>query len=435
MVNREQIDGAMNRGLHYGKLATTLTGSYLGYHVQNLIFGDNDEGDRKRQYQRNALSSIRDELQQLGGPAIKLGQFLSLQGNVLPQEALDELTAFQMRAPSMHPTLARIQFKNAVGEFPEETFAEFSRQPFAAASLGQVHKAVTKNGKEVAVKIQYPAIEAAIANDFKLLRNTIKASPLRSYLPKPFVEELEHGIAAEVDYIREAANLKRFRKQLGPLSYVGVPKTFPEHSAKKVLTMTLMSGDHLDDWLAKEPSQRQRDQLGTRLLELFYFQVLKTHHLHADPHPGNYLFDEHNQIAVIDFGCVKQLDAEVADLFHMFTADGFRDDRRNRSRITELLWNDQPPKKNRDIQRLLDIVFEFNRLVLPEVGSGPQVVDFGDDALLSNTTSGLKEVFQSKLVRPQLLFAKRAELGLLNMLHRLGARINTRQTVRRIHMK
>lgn len=432
MVGRKQIDGAVGRGLHYGKLATSLTGSYVGYHVQNLLFGCDGESDRKKRLQQNALSSIRQELEQLGGPAIKLGQLLSLQGIHFPQEALEELTAFQMRAPAMHPTLARIQFRNAMGQYPEDAFAEFSGKPFAAASLGQVHKAVTRNGEKVAVKIQYPAIKQAIANDFKLLRGTVKSSPLRTYLPRRFVDELEKGITAEVDYITEADNLNRFRKLLAPLSFVSIPEPFRKYSADRVLTMTLMPGDHLDAWLRANPEQKLRDRLGTRLFELFYFQVLQTRYVHADPHPGNYLFNDKAGISVIDFGCVKHLDAEVTEFYRVFASSSRCAEAEDRRRLIALLWNDQPPKKKREVERMIDIALEFNRSILPEAESKQDVVDFGDAALMNSVASGLKEVFQTGLVRPQLLFAKRAELGLLNILHRLQAKVNTRQVIERI---
>jgi len=432
MVKREQVDGTARRGLHYGKLAMNLTGSYIGYHVQNLLYGQEDENHRKRRYQQDAAFKIRDELQRLGGPAIKLGQLLSMQGIFLPQDVLDELTTLQMRAPTMHPTLARIQFKNALGENPEDVFAEFSSEPFAAASLGQVHHAVTQNGKEVAVKIQYPAIERAIRNDFKLLRSAVKSSPLRSYLSKPFLQELESGIIAEVNYVQEATNLQRCRKDLTPLHFVHVPKPIRKYSAEKVLTMTLMAGEHLDDWLAIHPRQEHRDQLGARLFELFYFQILKTKRLHADPHPGNYLFDTDGGISLIDFGCVKELDEKVAEVFQIFASDGSCKNRRDRERMTELLWDDQHAKKKREIEQVLESTCEYNRSILPDSKSKQQVVDFGDPSVFSGIADSIQVVFETKLVRPQLLFAMRAELGLLNMLHRLGARVETRRIVDRI---
>ena len=104
------------------------------------------------------------------GPIMKLGQALSMQTQLFDPAVVEELAGLQMQAPAMHATLMRAQFKTAMGKFPEEIFRSFEPEPFAAASLGQVHWAVTKRGEEVAVKIQYPAIHEAIANDFKMLR-------------------------------------------------------------------------------------------------------------------------------------------------------------------------------------------------------------------------------------------------------------------------
>ena len=102
---------------------------------------------------------------------MKLGQLLSLQTQALPEEAITELANLQMHAPGMHPTLARAQFKSSLGKDPDEVFRRFEEEPFAAASLGQVHRAITRAGETVAVKIQYPAIRAAIESDLKLLRS------------------------------------------------------------------------------------------------------------------------------------------------------------------------------------------------------------------------------------------------------------------------
>src|SRR5262249_50543131 len=126
---------------------------------------------RRRKFQKQSSQKVREELGSLKGAAMKLGQLLSLQTHVLPEEALTELANLQMQAPAMHPTLARAQFRSSLGKDPEEVFSKFEEQPFAAASLGQVHRAITRSGETVAVKIQYPAIRTAIENDLKLLRS------------------------------------------------------------------------------------------------------------------------------------------------------------------------------------------------------------------------------------------------------------------------
>ena len=146
---------------------------------------------------------------------MKLGQLLSLQARTLPEEVIRELAGLQMRAPGMHPTLARARFKASVGKYPEEVYREFEGEPFAAASLGQVHRAVTRTGEKVAVKIQYPAIRASIENDFKLLRSASLPARMTGHLPQSILDEVQRGFLEETDYLHEAENIELLFSRAG----------------------------------------------------------------------------------------------------------------------------------------------------------------------------------------------------------------------------
>src|SRR5207302_4535946 len=205
-----------------------------------------------------------------------------------------------------------VQVKQSLGGEPEKIFKQFTPEPFAAASLGQVHHAVTREGQRVAVKIQYPGIRRAIENDFSLFRTFSKPAQASGHLRRSAIDEIEEQIIAETDYRREADNIEFLADRLAPLTFVKVPRVFREYSSDKVLTMSLMTGRHLEDFLAQRPSQKHRNQLGAHLFELFHFQVYKVEALHADPHWGNYLFNDEAGISLVDFGCVKYLSPEAA---------------------------------------------------------------------------------------------------------------------------
>ena len=315
-------NGTLSRGFRMGKLGFSLMGSYLGYQAQNLILGESDRAQRQSRFRQKASRRVREELGALKGPAMKLGQLLSMQDNILPEEALAELANLQMHAPAMHASLARAQFKSALGKYPEELFREFDPEPFAAASLGQVHRAITFGGEKVAVKIQYPAIRSAIENDFKLLRSATIPTRLTGHVPSALLDEIQRGLLEETDYVHEADNLEFFRKGLGGHDYVTVPRVYRKLSSDRVLTMSFVEGGSFADFLKRKPSQTLRDLVGFRLLEMFEVQARVLKALHADQHPGNYLFQPDGRIGLIDFGCVKRISIDVLELQPLVHASG-----------------------------------------------------------------------------------------------------------------
>ncbi|MDB6033033.1 MAG: hypothetical protein JWM16_3371 [Verrucomicrobiales bacterium] len=216
----------MSRAARLMKLGAGLTGSYLAYRLQRpFVSSAEGESRRKTLHGRNA-KRVRDELSSLAGPVMKVGQALSMQTHLLGEEWVQELSALQMQAPAMHEALMRAQFKSSMGRYPEEMFSSFNPQPFAAASLGQVHWATTRDGEEVAVKIQYPAIREAIESDFRMLRTAGLPVRLSGHLESEMIREAERGILEETDYIREAQNIDYFRTALADLKFMRMPRVY-----------------------------------------------------------------------------------------------------------------------------------------------------------------------------------------------------------------
>ena len=409
-----------------------IAGSYFGYLLQRVFLGEAKGKIKLKSTHVRAARRMADEMRALRGPAMKLGQMLSLQTGVLPDEILAELATLQMEAPGMHPSLVRVQVKQSLGGEPEEIFKQFTPEPFAAASLGQVHHAVTREGQRVAVKIQYPGIRRAIENDFSLFRTFSKPAQASGHLPKSAINEIEEQIVAETDYLREADNIEFLADRLAPLSFVKVPRVFREYSSDKVLTMSLVTGRHLEDFLAQRPAQKLRNQLGAHLFELFYFQVLKIEALHADPHWGNYLFNDDAGISLVDFGCVKYLRPEtVAYLRSGFLYPGSTEDAEFR-RLLEghyALEGKKLPPATRSA--LIDFAENFYRRVYPPKPDNNQIFDFSDTAFLRDFLTASKNLFRAKGVITEFIFMARAEMGLYQTLHRLRARVHTSDIVRK----
>ena len=424
-MNDSDPQGLFGRGFRLGKLGLSLTGSYLGYQAQNLFLAGEHKEERRHDFQQKASRRVRQELGSLKGLFMKIGQILSMQTQALPGDAIAELAALQMQAPGMHPTLARAQFKNSCGKYPEDVFQEFEPEPFAAASLGQVHRAVTKRGEKVAVKIQYPAIRTAIENDIKLLRSATLPGRITGHTPVSILEEMQRGFLEETDYIQEGKNIDYFRDRLAGFPHVALPSVHWDLTTDRVLTMSFVEGDTVANFLASKPSQTIRDLIGQRLFELYHFQLQCCQALHADHHPGNYLFRADGSFGLVDFGCVKRVSADISELGRCCVHHSWRQDAEQAQRVIDIIWG---PKVHRaNARRMLSGLDELMTLVFPEADANGALVDFGQPLLLDTLFRIWRKALRDKLTNPEFAFITRAELGLYNLLHHLGAKVNTRE--------
>jgi tRNA A-37 threonylcarbamoyl transferase component Bud32 len=430
MVNTKGQNGALSRGFLLGKLGFNLVGSYLGYQAQNLLLGEGKQPQRQARFQQQVSRRVREELGNLKGPAMKLGQMVSMGSGTMRPEALEELANLQMRAPGMHASLARAQFKSALGKYPEELLREFDPEPLAAASLGQVHRGVTRTGEKVAIKIQYPAIRSAIENDFKLLRSMTLPGQLTGHIPAALLAEFERGILEETDYLHEAQNLEFFRKELAGLAYLSIPRVYHELSGDRVLTMSFIEGISFRDFLMGKPSPAVRDLIGDRLAEMYYTQLHRLKALHADQHPGNFLFQSDGRIGLVDFGCVKRLRIEMTNIIDCLLHRSWRQGEGEARQFLKWIFGSQVPYRR--ARKLLPLAENSADFLFPQGPSANPVVNFADSELLNLAANNGKRMLRDRLIPAEFAFVSRAEMGLCHLLHGLGARVNIETVWRRV---
>ena len=276
------------------------------------------EARREQVDVRNARRLLRGMLR-LRGVFIKLGQVLSILGGFLPRAFTRELESLQDHVPP-HPFRAvEKTFVASFGRSPEECFAVIDREPVAAASLGQVHVAVLKDGRKVAVKVLYPRIREVIRTDMRALKLVVGV--VKRWIPVQHLETVHRSLVdllqRETDYLHEAACMERMAKNFAAEPDILFPEVVHEWTSPDILTMSFMEGVKITRVDELDRLGIDRKKLATRLVQSFYKQLFVDRFFHADPHPGNFLVQRgpegEPRIVVLDFGAISEVEDQLID--------------------------------------------------------------------------------------------------------------------------
>jgi predicted unusual protein kinase regulating ubiquinone biosynthesis (AarF/ABC1/UbiB family) len=244
------------------------------------------------------------------GAVMKFGQMLSSMSGVLPDAMTEQLAGLQSSAPPMSYELVEAVMRRELGVSPERLFRSFEREPFAAASIGQVHRARLRDGSDVAVKVQYPGVGDAIAHD---LANAGTLIGLASIIApgidaKPIVENMKSGILGELDYLREARSQQRFYDEFAGHAFIRVPRVYHELTTERVLVQEYIEGRPFR--AALDLPQAERDRIGEIIFRYAFGSIYRHGLFNGDPHPGNYLLLGDGSVAFVDYGCVAEFTPE-----------------------------------------------------------------------------------------------------------------------------
>lgn len=311
--------GRAKRALQVGSLTTSVGGSYV-WNALKRPFQSAGQQDQSLfdLHLKNALRIVESS-RELRGAFMKLVQMLSMRDDLLPLEVLNVLSVVQSSVPPMEYALIREQIKSELGKSPEQLFKRFEHEAFAAASLGQVHRATLKNGDDVVVKVQYPGVEETVVQDLKNLKALLHAFTLltrdvlrqKNFDASEIYQEMEERLREELDYVHEANNLALFQRLFADDDEVLIPRVYPDMSSRRVLTMEYLDGYKLQDILAPGVEQSLKDWVSIKYFQMTWRQILEFGVLHTDPHPGNYLVTYHPKVAMLDFGSVRVFPEEI----------------------------------------------------------------------------------------------------------------------------
>lgn len=312
------------RGLTGTKTAARMGQKALKYLAVKPFLSEEKRLDARKALNRETGALLFQGLCLLKGTALKLAQFLSMELDVFPPEMTRELQKSYHQVPPINRAVVRKMIQNVLGKPPEDIFQDFDPCAFAAASLGQVHRATTRDGIRLAVKIQYPGIRETIQNDVQLMRSALRR--ITDYrMIAPVVEEIETRLLEETNYRIEADNMRFFRERLD-MDRVVVPAVYGDLSADTVISADYMNGMTLNEWLRTGPDQKKRDRIAQALNDLFVFGLYRLNCIHADPNPGNFIVNGDSRIGLVDFGCVKHFDPEFVDTYGKLSRAAIRRD-------------------------------------------------------------------------------------------------------------
>ncbi|GAC1593371.1 MAG: AarF/UbiB family protein [Hymenobacter sp.] len=417
------------RAARFAKTGLSVGANYVKHYAKRAVGAESNTDDL---HAANA-AELYGTLSEMKGSVLKVAQMLAMEKNLLPTAYAEQFAQAQYQTPPLSGPLVVKAFRDAFGQSPFQLFDKFEPEARRAASIGQVHFA-RKAGRALAVKVQYPGVAASIRSDIRLVKPiALRVMGLNEAQVRPYLEEVETRLLEETDYGLELRRGQDIAARCRGLAHLEFPAYYPELSTGRILTMDWLPGEHLKEFLATQPAQAVRNQLGQTLWDFYQFQFNELHQLHADPHPGNFLLraDGGGTLGVLDFGCVKDV---PADVYHLFTAllapATLADENRLRTLLAEagvLRPTDEPALQAlylRTLQASLELVGRPFRHA---------TFDFGDPAYLAALYALGDDLLADPELRKQreprgsehFLYLNRTYVGLFALLTELGAVVET----------
>ncbi len=401
--------------------------NYLSYYGEKLV---NPELSRDKLNENNA-ADIYDGLKNLKGSALKVAQMLSMDKNIMPRAYVEKFSLAQFSVPPLSAPLVRKTFKTYLGKYPEEIFDTFTPDSVNAASIGQVHRA-SINGKQLAVKIQYPGVADSISSDLAIVKPfAIRMFNLQGKDSDRYFKEVEDKLLEETDYKLELRQGQEISKACAQIPNLKFPKYYPEYSSAKTLAMDWMEGEHLSEFCTRNTDVELSNKLGQALWDFYMFQMHGLKTVHADPHPGNFLVSPDNELIAIDFGCIKRVPDSFYYPYFELANPAVID---NEKLFDEKLYELEILRSDDTAEEVVYFTSLFRRLMKvftqPFHGSS---FDFSDAAFFDQIAALSEEFSKDTQIRKMngnrgsqhFIYINRTFFGLYNLLFDLKSKVDT----------
>ena len=396
---------------------------------------------RERNYEnaKKAGTALLKTLGEMKGLPMKLGQMFGYIDGLAPPGYEDKVKRMLQqlcdKAPPLTPEAAEQVITEDFGMSPSQLFASWQRDPFAAASIGQVHRATSRVGEQLAVKVQYPGIDKAVDSDLKSLSilESVIAPLSRQYQSKETLEEISKVFRAELDYGLEAENTDMFRRLFADRPDIVIPRVYHSLSTKRVLSMQLLEGIGFEEFRTTA-SQEQRNQAGITIWTFMLRSLLMHGVLYADPHPGNYRFLADGRVGFLDFGCVKILPPKMVENLKAYMIAVMDADWPEFDRLcVEFMGIDPTDKESWDLYRSYTLALFLPIATTTEYECTPEGAKEAVQFLVRGHRKLIKEAKGGpKLPTPvqvpfDLTFLNRLQWGLASILGGLGTKAKFRE--------
>ena len=414
----------VERSAKFVKTGFQIGGNYIKHYSKKLFNPDLN----KDELNEDNATDIYKSLSELKGSALKIAQMLSMDKNVMPKAYVNKFTQAQYNAPPLSGPLIVRTFTKSFGKSPEKIYDTFNINSIQAASIGQVHQA-TLDGKKLAVKIQYPGVRDSISSDLKLIKPfAFRLLGMNEKDLNIYIKEVEERLVEETDYELEVRRSIEFSEACHDLKNTVFPTYYPALSSPKIITMDWVEGMHLKEFLQTNPSQQLRNKIGQALWDFYHFQQHTLRAVHADPHPGNFLITPDENLAVIDFGCIKEIPDSFYYPFFALTVPGFMDDREatiEAFRKLEMILPGDSPKQVEFYRR------EYKEMIsLFSKPYSQKTFDFSGETFFEELyASGERLTKIPEFKQPRgvkhFIYINRTNFGLYTILNELKAKVKT----------